>query len=164
MGHEACGDFFLLLKRSDVIINWLSYSYFKNTEENMKKSISLLLVLTLILAVRGLFCPLPVLNHILVNELSQNQIGRFLLGAGTVSHSPILSSFPCWYVGPRTQKTFIALAAAGWMGRKTQEEWRILENSCCAAKAMIQQNFLGRGSSLKHILTCSLQHNRTYYI
>ena len=101
-------------------------------------------LVTLILAVRGLFCPLPVLNHILVNELSQNQIGRFLLGAGTVSHSPILSSFPCWYVGPRTQKTFIALAAAGWMGRKTQEEWRILENSCCAAKAMIQQNFLGR--------------------
>lgn len=45
-------------------------------------------LVTLILAVRGLFCPLPVLNHILVNELSQNQIGRFLLGAGTVSHSP----------------------------------------------------------------------------
>lgn len=56
----------------------------------------------------------------------------------------ILSSFPCWYVGPRTQKTFTALAAVGWMGRKTQEEWRILENSCRAAKAMIQQNFLGR--------------------
>lgn len=44
-------------------------------------------LVTLILAVRGLSCPLPVLNHILANELSQNQIGRFLLGAGTVSHS-----------------------------------------------------------------------------
>ena len=74
----------------------------------------------------------------------RTRLGGFSLELELSHTALILSSFPCWYVGPRTQKTFTALAAVGWMGRKTQEEWRILENSCRAAKAMIQQNFLGR--------------------
>lgn len=88
---------------------------------------------------------MPVFSHVLVNELSQNQIGRRFSLELDVSHTAlIISSFPCWYIGPRTQKTFTAPGAVGGMGRKTQEEWRILENSCRAAKAMIQQNSLGR--------------------
>lgn len=87
-------------------------------------------LVTLRLAVGGLFYSLPVFSHIPVNELSWRGFSFELEPSHTAF---IISSFLCLYIGPRTQKTFTAPGAVGRMGRKPQEEWRILENSCHAA-------------------------------
>lgn len=59
------------------------------------------------------------------------------------NHRTQPSPFPAFHrgrhqqcIGPRTQKTFIALGAVTRMERKTQEEWRLLANPRRAAKAM----------------------------
>lgn len=106
-------------------------------------------LVTLILAVGGLSCSLPVFSHVLVNELSQNQIGRcFILEP---DHITQISSFPAFHVGhthrtlaPGLQKTFTALAALVERGGKTQKGWGIFANPHYTVKALAQQrNFLG---------------------